>query len=285
MSHHGGLLEAARQSRTDLLIAAAVLVWVPLVLALDTVASLGGQRLLGLLTWALLLALLIREHSLVRAQVAVVVVIATAVEYTFSPLLEVYVYRLGNVPAFVPPGHGLVYLCALAFGRSALIERWRRPVSAAVVLAGGAWAAYGVVLANRADALGMFWFLCLLGFLRWGPSPLLYAGAFMVVSYLEILGTWWGTWEWALRDPTGIVTIGNPPSGAAGGYGWFDLWAVLTAPVLLRAWSGVSRSSPLPPGRGRPRLGVRAVPAPPCAAARWSPPRFRRPARDAPPGR
>jgi hypothetical protein len=30
------------------------------------------------------------------------------------------------------------------------------------------------------------------------------------------------------------VSIGNPPSGAAGGYGWFDLVAVLAAPTMLR---------------------------------------------------
>ncbi len=268
------LREATRRSRADLLVAAAVLAWVPVVLGLDRVATLAGQRLLGVATWALLVGLLARERSLVRAQVAVVVVLATAVEYTFSPLLEVYVYRLDNVPAFVPPGHGLVYLCAVAIGRAALTQRWRRPFVGAVVLGGGAWATYGVVLDDRTDALGMFWFLCLLGFLRWGPSPLLYAGAFVVVTHLEILGTWWGTWEWAVRDPTGIVTMGNPPSGAAGGYGWFDLWAVLTAPVVLRVV-----------GRGRPRPDDRAAPAPDRAAAHWSPPRSHRSVQDAPPGR
>ena len=40
-------------------------------------------------------------------------------------------------------------------------------------------------------------------------------------------------WTWSPRDPTGIVAMGNPPSGAAGGYGWFDLVAVMVAPALL----------------------------------------------------
>jgi hypothetical protein len=30
------------------------------------------------------------------------------------------------------------------------------------------------------------------------------------------------------------VPIGNPPSGAAGGYGWFDLAGLLLAPRLVR---------------------------------------------------
>jgi len=89
------------------------------------------------------------------------------------------------------------------------------------------------LVAERLDVLGAFWFGCLLGFLAWGRSRGLYAGAFVVVTYLEILGTRLGTWEWQPHDPTGLVAMGNPPSGAAGGYGWFDLAAILAAPWVL----------------------------------------------------
>ncbi len=214
-------------------LAVTVLAWIPLVLWLDRSASLTEQRLLGLGTWLLLLAFVRAEAPVVRAQVAVVVAFATAVEYTFSPLLEVYVYRLGNVPAFVPPGHGLVYLGALAIGRWPPLHRRHRAFVAATVLAGGVYAGWGLLLSDRPDALGAFWYACLVGFLLWGRAPTLYAGAFVVVTYLEILGTWWGTWEWQPLDPTGLVTIGNPPSGAAGGYGWFDLAAAAAGPSVL----------------------------------------------------
>lgn len=230
--------------RSDLAVAAAVFTWVPLVLLLDTGAGIGAQRLLGAATWALLLGLLRRESPLVRIQVAVVVVFATAVEYTFSPLLEVYVYRLDNVPAFVPPGHGLVYLCALCLGRSAPFTRWAGPLVAVTVLVGAGYAGWGLFMSDRPDVLGAFWFACLLGFLRYGRSRLLYVGAFLVVTYLEVLGTALGTWTWQLHDPTGLVPIGNPPSGAAGGYGWFDLAAVLAAPAVLRWWQRRTGADP-----------------------------------------
>lgn len=217
--------------------------WVPLVLLLDRGADVWEQRALGLGTWVLLLTLVRRESPLVRAQVAVVVAFATAVEYTFSPLLEVYVYRLGNVPAFVPPGHGLVYLCALAIGRAAWVRRRTPALVAATVVVGGAYAAWGLWLHARPDALGAFWYLCLLGFLVWGRSRTLYVGAFLIVTYLELLGTWLGTWAWQTHDPTGLVTIGNPPSGAAGGYGWFDLAAVLAGPTVLAAAARLRRPS------------------------------------------
>ena len=101
--------------------AAAVLAWIGVVLLADGVRALDGvegwrQAVLGLGTWLVLAALLRRETPLVRTQTLVVVGLATCVEYTFSPLLQAYVYRLGTVPPFVPPGHGLVYLAALALG-------------------------------------------------------------------------------------------------------------------------------------------------------------------------
>jgi hypothetical protein len=230
--------------RRDLVVVVSVIGWIGLVLLLDAVplgaVRIGGeaeplrQVLLGVGTWTVLVGLLRRETPLVRAQTGVVLVLATLVEYTFSPLLEAYVYRIGTVPLFVPPGHGLVYLAAVALGRSALLRAAPRLAVGATVLVGGAWAAAGLLGAPRPDVLGAFWFACLLGFLRWGRSRLLYVGAFVVVGYLELLGTHLGTWAWAPSDPVlGVVSQGNPPSGAAGGYGWFDLYAMLLGPRVL----------------------------------------------------
>jgi hypothetical protein len=225
---------------SELRVPAVVLLWIPVTLVADASATLAQQRLLGLVTWALLLGLLWREAPLVRAQTAIVVAFATVVEYTFSPWLEVYTYRLDNVPAFVPPGHGLVYLAALSLGRSSLFRRHARPLVGATVLLGGVYAAWGISpFAPRPDVLGLFWYVCLLGFLAWGRSRLLYVGAFLVVTYLELVGTSVGTWTWAPYDPTGLVAMGNPPSGAAGGYGWFDLAAIAAAPALLRLVTSV----------------------------------------------
>jgi hypothetical protein len=225
----------------DLRIAGTVLGWIGTILVLDAlplrdlpVGELTRQLVLAGLTWALLAGLLRRETVLVRVQTLLVVGFASLIEYTFSPLLEAYVYRIGTVPGFVPPGHGLVYLAALALGRSRLLRSNERVAVTTVVVVGGAWAGYGLLFADRVDVLGAFWFACLLGFLAWGRARLLYVGAFVVVSYLELVGTALGTWAWAPTDPVlHVIGMGNPPSGAAGGYGWFDLWAGLLAPVLI----------------------------------------------------
>jgi hypothetical protein len=214
--------------------------WLTVVLVLDSDGTRTTQRVLGLATWLVLGVALRWCSPLVRAQTLVVVAFATLVEYTFSPGLEVYLYRFDNVPAYVPPGHGLVYLSAYALGHSAFVRGRLRATAMVVMTLLGLWAAYGLLLAERPDALGAVWFGCLLGFLRWGPSPEVYVGAGVVVTWLELAGTHLGTWAWQREDPVGWLSIGNPPSGAAGGYGWFDLAALLAAPALLKGWSAIA---------------------------------------------
>ncbi|HET6561218.1 MAG TPA: hypothetical protein VFG72_05030 [Marmoricola sp.] len=213
--------------------------WLSVVLAVDHGGTLPTQRLLGAATWLVLVVALQRTTPLVRTQTLVVVAFATVVEYTFSPGLEVYVYRFDNVPAYVPPGHGLVYLSAFALGHAPFVRRRLRAAVWVVTVPLVLWAAYGLFLADRHDALGGLWLLCLLAFLRWGPSTEVYVGAAVVVTWLELLGTHLRTWVWQPVDPVGWLSIGNPPSGAAGGYGWFDLVALAVAPTLLGWWTGV----------------------------------------------
>jgi hypothetical protein len=222
----------------------AVLAWITGVLLLDHVlgrrgASLGQQRWLGIATWGLLVTLLAREPARIRAQVGVVVAFATLIEYTFSYELHVYVYRLHNVPWFVPPGHGLVYLGALSIGRSPAVLARRRVLVPATLAVAGAYAGWGLFLSGRVDVLGALWFGCLAAFMLRGRQPTVFVGAFLVVTYLELLGTHLGTWTWQVRDPIAhLIPMGNPPSGAAGGYGFFDAAALALAPRIDAALAG-----------------------------------------------
>ena len=167
--------------------------------------------------------LLRRETPLVRVQTAVVVIVfATAVEYTFAGWLGVYVYRLDNVPWFVPPGHGLVYLGALALGRTAYVRSHLRELMVATAVAGGALRRVGALAARAAPrcARGVLVPVPARASSRFGRSRGLYVGAFVVVTYLEILGTQLGTWAWQPHDPTGLVRDRQP---AVGGCGWLRL--------------------------------------------------------------
>lgn len=247
---YADLAEAVRRSRRELTVVGIVVVWIVLGAGLDSAAGIWRQRLVGLLTWSLLIAIASRQPRTVRAQVAVVIVIATCVEYLASPLLGLYTYRLHNVPSYVPPGHGLIYLAALNIGRSALAARLRVPLLAFALVAGGTWAFWGAVLAPRQDLLGAVMYLFLLRFILVGRQPLVYAGCFLVCSYLELIGTSAGAWTWAVHDPSGAIGIGNPPSGIPGGYCFLDAYGLMLAPRVLelldRRSFALPRLRPLP---------------------------------------
>jgi hypothetical protein len=59
------------------------------------------------------------------------------------------------------------------------------------------------------------------------------------VAALELYGTSIGTWRWERTLPGLGVADGNPPSGVASGYVWFDVMALLLAPVIVAVASGL----------------------------------------------
>jgi hypothetical protein len=209
--------------------------WIAAVLFLDGGAGIWSQRALGVFTWMLLIALLYGESRSVRIQVGAVIVAATMLEYTASPFLGLYTYRLENVPSFVPPGHGLVYLAALTINSALTGTRAEHLLPRAVLLVAGLWALWGVTLSDRPDVGGALLYLFLAAFILRGRAPLVYAGAFIVTGYLEIVGTGIGNWAWANGDFTGLVSMGNPPSGIAGGYCFLDMVGIYVASRLSSA--------------------------------------------------
>jgi hypothetical protein len=218
-------------------LALGVCLWVSAGVLVDRGASLATQHALGAATWLVLVLLLSREKQLVRAQVAAAVIIATAGELFLALGLELYTYRLGNLP-LVPPGHGIVYLAALTLGRSRLFIDNRQTVVTITLLLAMSWAAWGVALAPRTDMFGAILALCFAGFVVAGRAPLVYAGAFLVTSWLEIAGTTAGTWTWAVADDSGLLTMGNPPSGIAGGYCLLDCAALSVGTRFTAWWKG-----------------------------------------------
>lgn len=200
-------------------------------LAVDTQVELPGQLVLGALTWV---ALLIAARPLPverRAQVAVVICAATLAELTGSIIWGVYSYRLHNLPTFVPPAHGLVFMAGLS-----LSEALRRHSRALVVTAAAiasVWGALGLTVLPHTDAAGALGVPLLLAFLWRSRGRSAYAGVFLVVAALELYGTAIGTWRWAEELPGLGIPDGNPPSGVASGYVWFDVMALLLAPRVL----------------------------------------------------
>jgi hypothetical protein len=192
-----------------------------------------GQLLLGLLTAAVLAGLLLLQTRAVRVQTLAVVGIATLGEVLGSIVWGLYTYRLDNLPAFVPPGHGLVYLVGVSL---ALLVAHRPTILLAAAIAGAAvWGALGLTVLPATDVSGAIGCTFLVLVLLRTRRPV-YAGVFLAVAALEIYGTAIGTWTWASTVPGFGLAQGNPPSGAASGYVVFDVLALwVTARLSLSA--------------------------------------------------
>jgi hypothetical protein len=217
--------------------------YLAVLLALDTQAGRGGQFVLGAVTLTVLLVALRPLSPLARAQALGVVAFATVGEVVGSLVWGVYRYRLHNLPLFIPPAHGLVYLSGLAV---ASLVSARRLVAVAAVGAVG-WGIAGVTVLPRLDVAGAIGVPLLCLYLWRSRSRSIYAGVFLVVAALELYGTSIGTWRWAAHIPGLGVPQGNPPSGVASGYVWFDVMALLIAPSLVagaRMLRGARRWSP-----------------------------------------
>lgn len=218
---------------------------------LDSLGGLGWQITLSVVAWVVLIAACVPLGALDRSRVFVVVVVATTAELIFSTLLGVYDYRLGNLPLFVPAGHGLVYLAGYRFSQTRIARVHPRIIVGVAIAGALGWGVLGLTdWLGRVDVAGAIAVAVLVVFLIVGRAPVLYAGVFFFVAFLEIWGTWVGTWVWHEYVPGLGITNGNPPSGAAAGYVLFDICALAFAPAVLAAWRWGARR--LRPGSARP---------------------------------
>jgi len=63
---------------------------------------------------------------------------------------------------------------------------------------------------------------------------MVYLGAFFITTWVELVGTALGTWNWAAIDPASTLAQGNPPSGVAAWYCLVDAVALAGSAFLLQ---------------------------------------------------
>jgi hypothetical protein len=221
--------------KRDYFIAVFTFFCVAACLIIDGDATMEKQNALGICAWIFLLCLLHGENKEVRMQVVIAIMFATVGEHFASPFMGGYTYRYHNVPAYVPPGHGMVYLTAVALARSGLFLRHARAIATFVVIVCGLWSVWGISgFAAQGDSVGALLFCIFLGYLFKGRSPMVYLAAFFITTWLELIGTAVGTWKWAIIDPVLNLPQGNPPSGVAAWYCLVDAVAIGGSPPILR---------------------------------------------------
>jgi hypothetical protein len=214
---------------------AYLLIYIPVGLLADSrITSLWQQYLLGGLTFLVLYLAALKAPEGQRMQVWVCVAVATGFEIFSSLIWGIYVYRMHNVPLFVPPGHGLVYLFGLLAAQTPLVTRYGRRVAHIVLAGAGTWALLGLtllpILTGRVDVQGAMCLPVFAYFLLRSPRWPLFAAIFIIVSELEIFGTSLGNWYWLPAAPWTGIPSGNPPSVIAAGY------CIIDGTVLALFW-------------------------------------------------
>jgi len=215
---------------------AYLLVYTPLGLFADSrVTAQWQQYVLGMLTFAVLYLAAFKAPKEQRVQVWLCVAVATGFEVFCSIVWGVYRYRLHNLPLFVPPGHGIVYLFGLLAAQTPLVKRYGRRVAYAVLGGAGTWAVLGLtvlpLVTGLFDVQGALCLPVFAFFLLRSPRWPLFAAIFLIVSELEIFGTSLGSWTWVPVAPWTHIPSGNPPSAIAGAY------CIIDASVVALLWS------------------------------------------------
>ncbi len=152
------------------------------------------------------------------------VVIAAAGEALFSLVFGMYEYRHANIPIYVPPGHAIIYGAVYYFVREPLVLRWRSWLPHLMLAASIGYAILWYQLHQDLYGLlctGLFVLLVVLE----PQSRMFFLSMFILVGFLEQVGTRYGCWFWWEHafDKYAWLPSGNPPSGISVFYFAFDV--------------------------------------------------------------
>ena len=180
-----------------------------------------GEYLVDIACWTLFATIYARGERLERIEMLTVLAFATPMELFFTEEWHLYEYREGFMPLFVPAGHWFLFDLGRRFSRL-LPDKWSWPSIAPFVPLALYFAYQGW------DTSGMFLLAALLGFMRWGPEPRLYATMAWLALAMELWGTHLGNWAWYSDVAWTPLTALNPPLLCGVVYALGDLLVNLT---------------------------------------------------------
>ena len=204
----------------------------PALLAADHFASRGEQLALGVLTWGVLAAALAAPRSSASRQVLGVVASRPSAR---SPARSSGASTATGCTTCRSSSRRRTGSSSSPGSRSprALARHERALVLAAAAIASTLGAPRADRARRAATSRARSACRCCSSSSGARATAALYASVFFVVACLELYGTAIGTWRWARTLPGLGIPDGNPPSGVASGYVWFDVMALATAPLLL----------------------------------------------------
>jgi hypothetical protein len=209
-------------------------------LAIEVRMDLPGQLALSAVIWLVLFYVLAPIGPRERRALLACLVIATAGELFLSLVWGLYAYRLGNVPLFVPAGHVMLLLLAIA-----LAQRMSAGVAHGVLACAAAYALIAAATGLDTFALPLFAMLAVISFAM-PQHRRLYASTFLLALALELYGTWLGSWTWAREVPAFSLVTTNPPAIASAFYAVLDAIVACSALLVARRFSAAAPSGASP---------------------------------------
>ena len=178
-----------------------------------------GQSIANILMLIVFVFLILKGTKRAKELMLYALIIGTVGEYLFSLGFEMYTYRLKNVPIYVPPGHAIIYIVTYYFTRKAPIQQSKDKIEflfkVFIVIYSCVFLLFGFVLS-----------ILIIWLLRNKPKErLFYYTMFIVVAFLEIIGTRYACWKWPATafDCIPFLKSANPPSGISFFYFGLDL--------------------------------------------------------------
>lgn len=184
----------------------------------------NGQELAVIGAIMAFLVMFFRSTKRLREQMLYAVVIGFVGEHLFSIIFEMYTYRLGNVPIYVPFGHAILFRVVVHFCKNPAVIFYKKQIEKFLGIFILIYASLFLAFAN--DLFGFIMSMLVLLLMSFRPKDrLFYFTMYLVVAYLEIIGTRYQCWSWpkTFCNLVSFLKSANPPSGISLLYFLLDL--------------------------------------------------------------
>ena len=204
-------------------------------LTLDASIPGLGHQAANLAVATIFLLILRRISREERRLLLACVVLATLGEIFLCFGWGLYDYRYGNLPIFVPLGHGIIFLAGCRLAEQVPVWTWR------LVLALSAPAVI-LLAVTGLDTAGLLLFPVFLLCMIPRETRNLYAVMLTMALVVELAGTSVGSWTWEGSMPVLGLTQTNPPLTGGVFYCLLDLF-VIAQSSLRRSYREVGSES------------------------------------------
>lgn len=173
-----------------------------------------SQLPINILMFLGFLKMYFRSTPRVKESMIYAVIIGFLGEHFFSRGLDMYTYRLENVPHYVPLGHAALYGRILMFSKASVVRRNNQAIEQLFSYVIATLSLVYLIFFN--DVFGFVMTLCVfLMLLKRPKDKLFFYAMYILVAILEIGGTAFGCWKWP-NTAFGVFSFlpsHNPPSG------------------------------------------------------------------------